>query len=89
MSKTLECTEKVVSDLLAEIAQLRSKNEELIVDNMILHSKVKNQNEILSSYGYEYGTIDPSMQAKYEQELPDMDYDAYEKAFEDVSLTRI
>jgi hypothetical protein len=56
---------------------------------MILHSKVKNQNEILSSYGYKYGTIDPSMQAKYEQELPDVDYNAYEKAFEDISLTRI
>jgi regulator of replication initiation timing len=87
MSKTLECTEKVVSDLLAEIAQLKSENEVLIVDNMILHNRITNQNEILSAHVYV--NIDPGMQNKYEQELADVDFDAYAEAFDDISLNRI
>jgi hypothetical protein len=87
MSKTLEYTEKDIHELLVTIAQLQSENEELIVDNMILHNAIKDQNEILSTHGYD--TIDPCMQDKYEQELPNVDYNAYAEAFENVSLTRI
>jgi uncharacterized protein YhaN len=53
MSETLECTEKVISSLLMEIAQLKEENDELKqardhykYNYELLHNKLQNKIEI-------------------------------------------
>jgi regulator of replication initiation timing len=50
MCKEVECTEKVISELMMEIAQLQEENQELRTENKLLHSKIE---DIINYYNKE------------------------------------
>lgn len=81
-----ECKEFTIFELMGEISRLKKENEQLKADNIVLHSKLNNQNTTKDFSNDDIGMLD-----EYEEEYlsgceSEEDLEDYEKAFDNYSL---